>query len=293
MRTTKKKRKVVKKVKPKAKSNAASKRTTKLPVRKPSEVLSYRSFVFYGRSGTGKTTLACTFPGKILLCDVKDQGTDSVADLDDTVDVMSINSWDDFETTYWWLKQNQYYDNIVIDTVSQLQQLCIEYVLEEKNKDTENAGDWGTMTKREWGDVASLMKIWILRFRDLTANIVFIAQDRVFNLHDDEVDPEAMLEPEVGPRLTPAIAAHLNAAVSVIGNTYIRMRIEKKEVRIKVKGKRKPKIKTKEIEVPEYCLRIGPNPVYITKVRKPRDIIAPSTIVDPNYEEILEIIKGE
>lgn len=284
----KKKKRVVRK--PGAKSDAAAKSVKGLPVRKPSEVLSYRSFVFYGRSGTGKTTLACTFPDKILLCDVRDQGTDSVADLDDTVEVMPVEDWDDFETTYWWLKNNtKYYSTVVIDTVSQLQQLCIEKILSEKNKDTENAGDWGTMTRREWGDVAALMKIWILRLRDLPLNIVFIAQDRIFNLSDDEVDPESMLEPEVGPRLSPSVAAHLNAAVSVIGNTYIRLKIKRKEV--KQKGKKKPKVVERELT--QYCLRIGPNPVYITKVRKPRDVIAPATIVDPSYREIIDIIKGE
>lgn len=252
--------------------------------------MKHRSFVFYGRSGTGKTTLSSTFPKPILLLDVRDQGTDSIEDLiGEGLDPMDIHCWDDFEMAYWFLKKHpNKYQTVIIDTTSQLQQVVIEKVLEDKSKDVEKAGDWGAMTRRDWGDVAAIMKIWILRFRDLPMNVVFVAQDRVFNLSDEDGDPEHMLDPEIGPRLSPAIAAHLNAAVSVIGNTFIRMRIEKKEV--KLKGRKKPVIREKE--VPEYCLRVGPNPIYITKIRKPRDIEAPSVIVDPTYEDIMEIVKG-
>jgi hypothetical protein len=139
------------------------------------------------------------------------------------------------------------------------------------------------MSRREWGEGASIMKLWITSFRDLPMEVVFVAQDRVFDT-DEDANPETMLEPEVGPRLMPSVAAHLNAAVSVIGNTFIRRRIQIKEV-----GKNKKK----EIPRIEYCLRIGPNPVYITKMRKPKKIKVPGVLVDPSYEEIISIIKGE
>ncbi len=257
-----------------------------LPVRKAGEGSMFRSFVFYGRSATGKTTVACSFPGTKLLLDIKDRGDDSVTKVQE-LDVMDIKSWDDLEMTYWWLLRNKTrYQCIILDTLSQLQQLAIRKVLEEKNKDPENAGQWGVMTMQEWGAVASLMKTWIINFRDLNANVVFIAQDRVFNVSDE--GEENGLDPEVGPGLSPSIAKHLNAAVHVIGNTFIRSRT----VKVKVKNPQKGKPKFIEKQRIEYCMRIGPNSTYITKMRKPKDILLPSVLVDPTYEALIAIIQG-
>lgn len=239
------------------------------------------SWAIYGRSGTGKTTFASTFPTPILLLDVKDQGTDSIADIED-IDVMEIEEWDDFEDAYYYLaKHKKTYKTVVIDTVSQLQQLNMEHVLSKKRKKVESIGDWGTMTRREWGDVAGMMKEWITDYRDLPLEVVFIAQDRV-NKGEDEEDSD-MLLPEVGPRLMPSVASHLNAAVSVIGNTFIKLKRVKKEVRGKI-------IKR---ERAVYSLRLGPHPIYTTKIRKPKSVEAPPDIEDPTYDDVIDIIKGE
>ena len=36
------------------------------------------SALFYGRSGTGKTTLSATFPKPLLILDIAEKGTDSI-----------------------------------------------------------------------------------------------------------------------------------------------------------------------------------------------------------------------
>lgn len=248
------------------------------------DIRNYLSAVLYGRSGSGKTTLAATFPTPMLLLDVNDRGTDSIADVEDIM-VMNVETWDDFEMAYWYLKEHpDEYRTVVIDTVSQLQNACINHILEKKNKDSTCAGDWGIMTKREWGEAASLLKVWITRFRDLEMEVVFVAQDRTFNL-DDEVDPEQMLDPEVGPQLMPSVVKHLNAAVHLIANTFIREHVAS----VKVKGRRQKK----EVRRIQFCVRVGPNPVYITKVRKPRAVVLPSVIVDPDYGDLQALIKGD
>ncbi len=253
-----------------------------LAVRPVGQMYLHRSWVFYGRAGSGKTTLAGSFPKKILLLNIRDKGTDSICDLGEDVMVLDVNTWDDFEVAYWWVKRNpDAYKTLALDTITQLQQLAIEKILEDLEKDTDKAGEWGTMTKREWGQVASLMKMWITNLRDLPMEVVFLAQDRMSETETD--DPEVMLDPEVGPRLSPSIAAHLNAEVSVIGNTFIRRKTTVK----KVNGKKK------EVERLQYCLRMGPNPVYVTKARKPKSIKLPSVLIDPTYDELIKILKGD
>lgn len=268
------------------KTSAAARQVDELPTRAPGGQHA-RSWTLYGRSGTGKTTLFGSFPGRKLLLDVKDVGDDSLDGVPD-LDVMDVRTWDDFEMAYWYVvKHPDKYQSLGIDTMSQLQQLAILKVLEMKGKDPERAGDWGVMTKKEWGDVASLMKAWIINLRDLPMEVVFIAQDRVFNVSEE--DEANGLDPEVGPGLSPSIAKCLNAAVHFVGNTFIRRR----DVEVKIKDPPKGSPKTKQVEKIEFCIRVGPNPIYITKVRKAKSITLPSLVVDPTYDRLISMITGE
>lgn len=264
-------------------SNASDYDIDELEVRDPSQVRDHKSWVFYGRAGTGKTTLSATFPKPLLLLDCNDQGDESVFGVKG-VKVKDVTDWETAELVYWYLRKNnkEEYQTVVIDTVSQLQMIAMAKVVQDK-KIQGRAGDWGVMKKRDWGDIAGMMKDIITDYRDLPMNVVFLAQDRIFNFDDEESDEDADLQPEVGPRLMPSVASHLNASVSFIGNTYIRHRTVEKEVR----GKKK------RVQRTEYCLRVGPNPIYITKVRKPKKIELPSLIVDPTYDDMADLIKGE
>jgi hypothetical protein len=264
----------------KRKRNPAEVEIEELPVRPVSKTYKHRSYVMYGRSGSGKTTLASTFPKPILLLDAKDRGTDSISDVEG-IDVMDVKTWDDFETVYWYLKKHpRKYATVVVDTLSQIQQVGIEKVLGDNLDEGRRAGDWGTMRKQDWGNVASAMKIWITNYRDLPMEVCFIAQDRVFNMDDE--DESGGLTPEVGPGLMPSVAKYLNAVVTVIGNTFVRQKI-------KVKGVGKKK---REIRTIQYCLRIGPHEIYTTKMRKPRGVDLPPIVIDPSYEDLIEIIQG-
>jgi hypothetical protein len=215
---------------------------------------------------------------------VRDQGTDSIADHDD-IDLKEVEGWEDFEETYYFLKENpKRYKTIVIDTITQLQQMCLEYVMRDKKKEGSRLGDWGTLTKRDWGEASGLMKDWIVNYRNLPLEVVFLAQERVTTVDEDESEnPDNMITPEVGPHVMASVRVALNAAVSVIGNTFIRLRRYKKEI----KGKKISKEETR------YCLRIGPSPVYDTKIRKPKSVPPPAFIEDPSYRDVIEIIKGK
>ncbi len=256
-----------------------------------SEVKYHGSTALYGRSGSGKTTLAGSWPKPILFLNIKDNGTDSIADLGDNVDVVHIMTSEELRDLILWCvkkasKGKLKYKTIVLDTMSQLQgvfltELGVNKKLAGKTK--KKPGDFGTLTKQDWGVIAGDMKAVVMDIRNLPVESVFIAQERVFNLGDEEDDGLDQLMPEVGPRLMPSVKDDLNASVSIIGNTFIRIKVTKE----KVDGKSVKKIEK------QYCLRVGPNEVYTTKIRKPKGVVAPDYIVDPTYKKIRAVMKGK
>lgn len=232
------------------------------------------SILLYGRSGSGKTTFMSTMPKPILYMDLKEKGTDSICTTEG-IDVIPIQSWDDFEMAYWYLKQNpKGYKSVVVDTLTQAQALALTAALIENKKQIDDP-----VSKRDFGVASGKMRTWIVNYRDLIDDKIcvgFIAQDRTSTGEDNS---EGDLTPEVGPRLMPSVASDANAAVNVIGHSYIAEEIEK--------GEGRPK------RVIKYGMRVGPHAYYLTKIRKPKEISVPHAIFDPTYDKLIGIIKGE
>lgn len=261
------------------------------PGSKPVSKKKYKtSTALYGRSGSGKTTLSATWPKPILYLNIKDNGTDSIADYEDgEIDVQDIETSEELKEVILWLhKQAQrgklIYKSVVLDTMTQLQSMLVEEkgVNAKLKKSGKRPGEFGTLTKQDWGQIAGDLKAVIMDVRNLPVDSVFIAQERVFNSGDEEDDGADQLMPEVGARLMPSVNSDLCASVSIIGNTFIRV----KSVKKKIDGKTVREIKK------QYCLRLGPNEIYTTKIRKPKGIEAPDFIIDPTFDKIKSIMKG-
>lgn len=264
------------------------------PRAKPmSEVKRKTTAALYGRSGTGKTTLAATWPKPILYLNILDDGDDSIRDVEG-MDVVDITSSEELEEQILWLhskanKDKLAYKTVVLDTLTQLQSILIEELGEKKklskSKGKKRAGDFGTFTKQDWGTIAGDLKAVIMDIRALPINSVFIAQERVFNAGDEEDDGVDQLAPEVGTKLMPSVNKDLCASVNIIGNTFIRIKVVKK----KDKQTKKELKEYKKV----FCLRLGPNEVYTTKIRKPKGVEAPDFITDPTFRDIMDIVKGK
>jgi len=227
------------------------------------------SMLVYGRSGTGKTTFGASFPTPALLIDIREKGTDSIADRDG-VDVVSIQSWSELEEVFWYLKKEKKYKSVILDQISSMQDLAMEHAMAEEGKEV--------MSQRLWGVTSGLMKTWLLNYRDLvedSINVIFLAHDRASKGESGEDDDT--IDPQIGARLMPSVAGMLNGAVKAIGNTFVR------EVFLEDK--------TRKVE---YCMRIGPHAYYTTKMRNPLGTTIPEYIIDPTFDKINELMaQGE
>lgn len=232
--------------------------------------------LLYGRSGTGKTTFIGTAPKPILVLDVREKGTVSLRKTPE-VFMSAITTWAELEEAYWFLASGDHkFKTVAIDTITQLQDLALTEV---------KGGEGGMTSRKAWGDAASLLKTWVVNFRDLPMNVIFTAQDRQTGGDEGDLDDEGTILPEVGPYVMPSVAKVLNAATGIIGQTFIRER----EKKIKVAGKEK--VKT----IVEYCMRVGPHARYITKFRKDPSYggdQVPSFLVSPTFEDMLNLTLG-
>lgn len=231
--------------------------------------------MFYGRSGTGKTALSGTFPQPLLLLDMGEKGTDTLAG-SKGIDVIRINDWSELEEVYWELKESDHgYKTVVLDALPGVQQLAIHQARSlARKKDTDST------SQRDMGEATKLMHTWLYNYRDLKEdgiNIVYLAHDRI---RESDSDTEDAISPEVGPNLMPGITKALLGAVDVVGVTFIRVTKEKKKLGVDPRRS------------VDYCLRIGPHEVYNTKIRVPKDTEIPEFITDPSYDKLVSVIKG-
>lgn len=229
--------------------------------------------VLYGRSGTGKTALAATFPKPLILLDIRERGTKTISNVEG-VDIRHVKHWDLLEQGYWYLRKSKHkYKSVVIDQCSSMQDLSMDKVREEDGRDPDDL-----ITKQMWGSISGKMKQWLLAYRDLQErrmNVCFIAHERALEGDDGGED---QIDPSVGPRLMPSVGSFLNGLVDVIGNTFIR------EGHKFVDGKRKRFV--------NYSLRIGAHGYYTTKVRHPVGVDTPSVLVNPTFDDIMAVVKG-
>ena len=240
----------------------------------------------YGRGKTGKTRLASTFPKKVLIIGTED-GTRSVSNVKG-VDFVQLERSSELDECVELLEEGKY-ASACLDHAGGLQDLIIKEHLgmEEipKAKFGSDARSWGLVKSADWGPINAQVKKRIHTLLSLAKshnlNIVIIAHERTFN-SDSESD---LIFPTVGAALTPGVVGWLNGTVEYICQTFIRE--ETKQVKVTAKTTRQqPTGKA------EYCLRIGPHPVFMTGFRVPVGVEIPDVVVDPSYSKIRKYVEG-
>lgn len=228
----------------------------------------YIRALFYGYNGRGKTRLAATGPG-CLVVDINEKGTKSIRSYTG-VDLFETEKWEDVTYLYWFLRSGDHsYETVVIDTATSLADVCLSHVLKEAG-DRDPLRDPATASQRDWGKVAKLMGDLILRYRNLPMHVVFLAQVRAV---DDEESGETLKVPDLSPKPR----GILMSAVDIIGYLY------KTEVRVVNKKTRR------EAKDWETRLLTGPHNIYPTKDQTGA---LPRIMREPTMPEIIELNNG-
>lgn len=287
----------------------------------------------YGRGKTGKTRLACSFPKPLLLIGTEDgtksiktgkkklytlsTGNDvwelyrgqeptgvhfvkinEVQELRECTDILKnpdrIHLEDDSELPS--------YRSVALDHGGGLQALLVK---EYKNLDevlTSNA--FGMLQTEEWGAINLLFSTTVGKLLDLAdthdINVVIVAHERNFKETENRDD---LIQPMVSAALTPGSCNWLNGACDYFCQMLIRQKY-RKQVDPVLDSNQKPIIDkdtgkplTTTVLVPikgvDYCLRVGAHAVYQTGFRTVLEGDLPDVIVNPNYEKIVQVIRGE
>ena len=234
-------------------------------------------YIIYGKSGTGKTVVASTFPktkeAPMLYLDILEGGIGSVDNKDkELIDWVPIESFEEVDEVledvingYSLVDGKKIpvkYSTIVIDSLTQLEYLIKKYLKTNSGKTSMTLQLWG-QAKDSQEDVYNLLKYLHMK---TGARVVAIAHEK--ELSDDN-NPEFNT---IIPSLMTSSSVSLCAKASFVWYT----KIEKED---KVDENNNVVTKT------SFVTYISAHPYLVTKCRKPKDFKVPEKVVDMTYEK--------
>lgn len=250
--------------------------------------------LLYGQSRTGKTTLWATFPGPILALICSGGGRPGELRSIDTpeyrkkIDARIVTSTSDLVEM---VADAADFGTVVLDHASGLADLILkellglEDILIAKYRVAGKGESWSVVSQQQYGQLAIQCKETFRSLLNLPTNVVIVAQERTFG----EEGVSEIIQPTVGAALTPSVAGWLNPACDFVVQTFLR----NKTITTNTNIGGKDVSTTKRGAGVEYCLRTAPHDIFMTKFRVPRGREIPDCLVDPTYQKIMSIIRGE
>ncbi len=249
----------------------------------------------YGRNGTGKTTLACTFTKPLLLLGFED-GTKSVRKVKGVKflrvrataqEVKAANEVCLTDLPELAGDTPEKYRTVVLDTATSLQDLVLQEILGLDKVPVQSA--WGAVTMDQYRTRSEKTREFMRLFLDLPMHVVVLAQEKDHSKKAEEGSEQSeLIQPFMASSLGVSTCGWLHDNCDYICQTLIREETVQKPVPISGKTKTRP-VKTGLVE---YCLRTLPHPIYASKLRVPRETEIPDVIVDPDFDKIMELIQG-
>lgn len=244
----------------------------------------------YGRSGTGKTTAIASWPKPMLLMDCN-AGTRSIHNVPGVVAV-KLEAPDELSDLCADQAAKGKYRTVVLDHATQYQEMMLQYILGIDEVPAQLS--WGVASQQQWGSVSAGMKEKmreLLNLADVTGcHVIIAAQERKFDADNDELGDSFSLGlmPSIASALTPGPSGWLAHACDYVLNTFI----TKEKRKVKKKLPKSGKVVESTVEEIQFCMRIGPDPVYLTKFRAPKGAPLPHYITNPDFDKINSLIQG-
>lgn len=224
-------------------------------------------WVVYGKSNTGKTHLAATFPKPLLYVQIGDDGSNTIAKVKG-VKAVRITTVEDLKTLAQELRKDKKYRSVVLDTFSLV-------VTEWTSQNV--IGKGRRMTQQNWGDLKTDTEEIIKAWAKVAQNHIV-----VLNCHESMDSIEGM-EDEIAPDVRPSVSKGARTYLEGMANFGIHTIRISKEI---TKGN-----STKTVV--KYAADIGPNPYYWTKLQIDPSIKVPERIINPSYDKIIKAIAPE
>ena len=234
-------------------------------------------YIIYGKSGTGKTVVASTFPktkeAPMLYLDILEGGIGSVDNKDkELIDWVPIENFEEVDEVLEDVirgysevdgkKIPVKYSTIVIDSLTQLEYLIKKYLKTSGNKNSMTLQLWG-QAKDSQEDVYNLLKFLHMK---TGAKVVAIAHEKEVT-DDNNPDFNTII-----PSLMTSSSYSLCAKASFVWYC----KVEKKE-----KVDENNNVVTETI----FVTYIGPHSYLVTKCRKPKNFKVPEKVVDLTYDK--------
>jgi len=143
----------------------------------------------YGKSGTGKTTFACTFPRPYVF----DFDNGMLSQRGKDIDYDTYTNWKLFFQKLREFEQKCEFETLVIDSVTTLQEYMMQEIL-TLNKRVEP-------TLHEWGRLVDWLQNLFLLLTKLTQHIVVVAHEQLLQ---DELTSEITILPLIVGKKMPA-----------------------------------------------------------------------------------------
>lgn len=240
----------------------------------------------YGRNGTGKTTIACTFPKPLLLVGFED-GTKSVRKVDG-VDFFRVESTDELRDLTEYAGKN--YATTVVDTATSLQDQILKELLGLSEMPV--MLQWGTVTRNQYRQRSEKTREFLRLFLNIPTHVVVLAQEKDHTNKEEAAGDEEILAPFIASNLGATTCGWLHDHCDYICQTFIRGKTKESVVTVG-KGRKTRRVRTKvRVEGSEYCLRTLVHPLYACKLRVDRNTEIPSVIIDPSFGKINQLIQG-
>lgn len=253
--------------------------------------------LIYGRSGTGKTTLAGTFPGPLLwivcsgglksgeLKSLKDKKLLTKKDIYPHYVKKSSEILEIAESQ----QETGRFKTIVVDHVTGMQDKILAEILDIEDIPAQKS--WGMASQQQYGQCSAQSKEMFKKLLNLDCNVLMLGQER--NFHTDEDTHVDGINPYVSVALTPSLGGWLCPSVDYVIQTLIRPKMVEKRINLGIGKKMKTRVTmTRDGNKVEYVARLAPHDVVTTKFRLPKGHELPEFMVDPTYDKIVALLSG-